>query len=118
MIRRPPRSTLFPYTTLFRSHAHLVLADLRLGGLPRHRHPLDADLLVPDRHLDPLAVGAHALAHPHGAGLALAGAGPELLLAPLHPQLVPVLEVVAPALAHALVVALVLAELEIGRAHV
>src|SRR2546422_6935924 len=27
MIRRPPRSTLFPYTTLFRSHeAHAVLA--------------------------------------------------------------------------------------------
>src|SRR2546422_2052266 len=27
MIRRPPRSTLFPYTTLFRSHAsHVVLA--------------------------------------------------------------------------------------------
>src|SRR5687768_17798849 len=23
MIRRPPRSTLFPYTTLFRSNAHL-----------------------------------------------------------------------------------------------
>src|SRR5688572_31872492 len=23
MIRRPPRSTLFPYTTLFRSHLHL-----------------------------------------------------------------------------------------------
>src|SRR2546422_2045612 len=28
MIRRPPRSTLFPYTTLFRSH-------LRLRALPR-----------------------------------------------------------------------------------
>src|SRR2546429_7320247 len=28
MIRRPPRSTLFPYTTLFRSHwAHLRHAD-------------------------------------------------------------------------------------------
>src|SRR3712207_9409614 len=29
MIRRPPRSTLFPYTTLFRSRAHplLVLGD-------------------------------------------------------------------------------------------
>src|ERR1022692_5103753 len=27
MIRRPPRSTLFPYTTLFRSHRH---ARLRL----------------------------------------------------------------------------------------
>src|SRR5258708_12210114 len=27
MIRRPPRSTLFPYTTLFRSHTnHLILA--------------------------------------------------------------------------------------------
>src|SRR2546428_2104157 len=24
MIRRPPRSTLFPYTTLFRSHHHRV----------------------------------------------------------------------------------------------
>src|SRR2546430_14387748 len=30
MIRRPPRSTLFPYTTLFRSHRHLEL-DLLLG---------------------------------------------------------------------------------------
>src|SRR3989475_10821152 len=27
MIRRPPRSTLFPYTTLFRSPHHLDLAD-------------------------------------------------------------------------------------------
>src|SRR2546430_10901757 len=26
MIRRPPRSTLFPYTTLFRSHSARVLA--------------------------------------------------------------------------------------------
>src|ERR1039458_10499428 len=27
MIRRPPRSTLFPYTTLFRSHYVLFAAD-------------------------------------------------------------------------------------------
>src|SRR2546422_5817093 len=27
MIRRPPRSTLFPYTTLFRSHRRVVLED-------------------------------------------------------------------------------------------
>src|SRR2546426_3929103 len=27
MIRRPPRSTLFPYTTLFRSHDHVRRAD-------------------------------------------------------------------------------------------
>src|SRR2546427_2549001 len=25
MIRRPPRSTLFPYTTLFRSHRHIAV---------------------------------------------------------------------------------------------
>src|SRR2546430_7718572 len=40
MIRRPPRSTLFPYTTLFRSvHHH----DPRLQNLAlplRHRHQL------------------------------------------------------------------------------
>src|SRR5258705_8400634 len=29
MIRRPPRSTLFPYTTLFRSHP-VSIGDLRL----------------------------------------------------------------------------------------
>src|ERR1039458_7048961 len=29
MIRRPPRSTLFPYTTLFRSHRPAGLADHR-----------------------------------------------------------------------------------------
>src|SRR3712207_6880427 len=34
MIRRPPRSTLFPYTTLFRSFDHEVVL-----------HPLEAELL-------------------------------------------------------------------------
>src|SRR2546422_3229209 len=28
MIRRPPRSTLFPYTTLFRSVIHILLVEL------------------------------------------------------------------------------------------
>src|SRR3712207_8565591 len=32
MIRRPPRSTLFPYTTLFRSQARLQLADSGLAA--------------------------------------------------------------------------------------
>src|SRR5438552_14896840 len=27
MVRRPPRSTLFPYTTLFRSRRHLTVRD-------------------------------------------------------------------------------------------
>src|SRR5260370_25325690 len=31
MIRRPPRSTLFPYTTLFRSQAHVNLALILAG---------------------------------------------------------------------------------------
>src|SRR2546426_4722957 len=35
MIRRPPRSTLFPYTTLFRSH--LPAAGLDLAGAPGRR---------------------------------------------------------------------------------
>src|SRR2546429_6464562 len=35
MIRRPPRSTLFPYTTLFRSLSPLDLPDASLG--PRIR---------------------------------------------------------------------------------
>src|SRR4051794_41249122 len=33
MIRRPPRSTLFPYTTLFRSFNRLVSAMPRFAGL-------------------------------------------------------------------------------------
>src|SRR3712207_8073469 len=32
MIRRPPRSTLFPYTTLFRSQARRRLAPVRADG--------------------------------------------------------------------------------------
>src|SRR2546429_8608054 len=45
MIRRPPRSTLFPYTTLFRSHPvplvpHLVLAEgeIHAGAIPVITH--------------------------------------------------------------------------------
>src|SRR5256885_10485125 len=46
MIRRPPRSTLFPYTTLFRSLHPLGGADLarrldRLAGLAALRRAVD-----------------------------------------------------------------------------
>src|SRR3712207_9380829 len=37
MIRRPPRSTLFPYTTLFRSDRDGVLRARRHGGHPARR---------------------------------------------------------------------------------
>src|SRR3712207_8103035 len=32
MIRRPPRSTLFPYTTLFRSGTQLTMRTFHIGG--------------------------------------------------------------------------------------
>src|SRR5260370_18186280 len=32
MIRRPPRSTLFPYTTLFRSQVHVARVGLGVPG--------------------------------------------------------------------------------------
>src|SRR5438034_8356122 len=35
MLRRPPRSTLFPYTTLFRSRAYSALTAKRKGGAER-----------------------------------------------------------------------------------
>src|SRR3712207_7548706 len=40
MIRRPPRSTLFPYTTLFRSRPHRqprVVVDAHVGQLGERR---------------------------------------------------------------------------------
>src|SRR2546423_11152609 len=37
MIRRPPRSTLFPYTTLFRSWAEFAPLKLGQGVLVGHR---------------------------------------------------------------------------------
>src|SRR5258707_7443642 len=40
MIRRPPRSTLFPYTTLFRSLG--VLSSGKLAMNPRHGAPKSA----------------------------------------------------------------------------
>src|SRR5256885_7453040 len=48
MIRRPPRSTLFPYTTLFRSRGlRLPLAHLDDGGVARvvDLHAIHARLL-------------------------------------------------------------------------
>src|SRR2546425_11999760 len=39
MIRRPPRSTLFPYTTLFRSQ-YQPQRRRSLGGRRREQHPL------------------------------------------------------------------------------
>src|SRR2546422_10984144 len=83
MIRRPPRSTLFPYTTLFRSvlvarRRHLVArgqvhpeleAPHEAVLLPRH---LGVDDAAPGRHPlhaagDQLALVAHVILVAHGA---------------------------------------------------
>src|SRR3712207_7635476 len=53
MIRRPPRSTLFPYTTLFRS----VVAEERQLGTPRHPHGELGGQDHPDDGLEALGPG-------------------------------------------------------------
>src|SRR5256885_5953791 len=45
MIRRPPRSTLFPYTTLFRSHAESHEHFVRLHRVHQARGRGAADVL-------------------------------------------------------------------------
>src|SRR3712207_8649428 len=44
MIRRPPRSTLFPYTTLFRSHGALAEVLGTLGDFARAEAELETAL--------------------------------------------------------------------------
>src|SRR5688572_32054701 len=61
MIRRPPRSTLFPYTTLFRSaqleHPGAVLGEVQVRPADAARLDLDEDLTQPGHRL--LDVVAH-----------------------------------------------------------
>src|SRR3712207_8140713 len=60
MIRRPPRSTLFPYTTLFRSVCDVAEATQRFLARRARIHP--ARDVVARAHLDvELQFGAHLL---------------------------------------------------------
>src|SRR5258707_14290359 len=75
MIRRPPRSTLFPYTTLFRSGDARL--DIRISGLADrgdaallqadvglHNPPVVEDQRVGDNGIDrALLIGDLALSH-------------------------------------------------------
>src|SRR3712207_7053021 len=64
MIRRPPRSTLFPYTTLFRSEARPIVlpaAYARLGELRRRQGRTAEAIELFDR------AGSHPLALLGGA---------------------------------------------------
>src|SRR5687768_18343664 len=66
MIRRPPRSTLFPYTTLFRSGQQLLLAlgiadgDLPAGGVGAgHARELEVGVLRSEEHTSELQSRLH-----------------------------------------------------------
>src|SRR2546422_9931773 len=65
MIRRPPRSTLFPYTTLFRSQpARQLRGSVDRGGRRRARLAVVERGRAPDapRVKQPLAVAVHLAA--------------------------------------------------------
>src|SRR2546422_5862498 len=83
MIRRPPRSTLFPYTTLFRSHRlraaagvhqHQRAPTLRHGAGERRLEPQTADVVDDggarverrDRHAGFVRVDRDRYAEPPG----------------------------------------------------
>src|SRR3712207_8466716 len=68
MIRRPPRSTLFPYTTLFRSYgdeADPLLAEIRRQGMAAEVVPFRAMLKEKDLAASgrPLADGDAVIAY-------------------------------------------------------
>src|SRR2546430_16821483 len=76
MIRRPPRSTLFPYTTLFRSgHAHhRALGHVAMGGEHLFHRPRGEPVA---RDVDDVVGAAH---HPEIAVLILvAGVGRQVV---------------------------------------
>src|SRR3712207_8501758 len=69
MIRRPPRSTLFPYTTLFRSQRQRVGVPLAAVAQDGDRAPLD------DREVGVVVVedlGGHAVGAPSVVSRAVA----------------------------------------------
>src|SRR3712207_7882854 len=64
MIRRPPRSTLFPYTTLFRSVGIPLQGAVLLPGIRR------ADVAVSQREIRALLKGdGTVVEEPHRAGI-------------------------------------------------
>src|SRR5258707_11906542 len=68
MIRRPPRSTLFPYTTLFRSHDEVANGMSKERAVDREHGPFSetADELQADPRAQSLRGLLHHIANIHG----------------------------------------------------
>src|SRR3712207_6001253 len=80
MIRRPPRSTLFPYTTLFRSTlAEVVVADPSLLVRDVQRRPVVIGEGAPD---GVVAIERDRVIHPH-----VPGGRDHVVDVPLEPEL-------------------------------
>src|SRR5260370_21080473 len=74
MIRRPPRSTLFPYTTLFRSHRTDKLAEIVCSNSLKSDEPGTASFLLKEelrRGHSLVMEAATATRVPAGAALAV-----------------------------------------------
>src|SRR2546427_6991629 len=67
MIRRPPRSTLFPYTTLFRSVAHALSG--RRGNSGDEAHDRFFHVVLRPARRDLLVRAADLAHHDHRLGL-------------------------------------------------
>src|SRR5260221_14564666 len=79
MIRRPPRSTLFPYTTLFRSvPAETMAGETRVAATPETVKKLRAQghVLRVQAGAGGAGRGARALLQAAGAGSGGVGGGP------------------------------------------
>src|SRR2546430_7828141 len=76
MIRRPPRSTLFPYTTLFRSIGHGALAERAVEAILPAKEDFPYTIRVVSDILE--SNGSSSMATVCGASLALMDAGVPL----------------------------------------
>src|SRR3712207_7428114 len=74
MIRRPPRSTLFPYTTLFRSQCRMAVAAQREAKAALQH---DVDLAVPGDLLSRLQAIPFTADVPGSGGVGAVSAGAD-----------------------------------------
>src|SRR5260370_8346392 len=87
MIRRPPRSTLFPYTTLFRSSGEKQMARFKFGAFLAPHHPIGEHPMLQFRRdldfveqIDALGFDEFWCGEHHSSGWEMI-ASPEMFLA-------------------------------------